>query len=169
MEVKIMTHNYKLAGMFTSSRSRRAGRLGLIAMLGLGLLCPPLVPEAAGQQKVPPRTPQKQQVDIEKKTGVENNATVKMLLGTLKGRVTIPRVFRRVVSEYPLSIVLDDQSPQTVNTDGTYLFKDLKPGPHKVKVVGRCWRDRSQTVTIRSDQTTTLNLRLGTSNGFCGG
>jgi hypothetical protein len=169
MEVWIMKHNHAHKSMLTSALAQRVGWLGLIVMLGCGLLCPPLIRESAGQSKVPPRRPQKQQVEIEKKTGVENNAMVKMLLGTLKARVTIPRVFRRVVLEYTLSIVLDDQSPQTVNTDGTYLFKDLKPGTHKVKLVGRCWRDRSQTVTIRSDQTTTLNLRLGTSNGFCGG
>ena len=164
-----MKHNRAHKRMFTSSLAQGVGWLGLIVILGCGLLCPPLIRESAAQSKVPPRTPQKQRVEIEKKTSVENNATVTMLLGTLKGRVTVPRVFRRVVLEYPLSIVLDDQSPQTVNTDGTYLFKDLKPGRHKVKLVGRCWRDRSQTVTIRADQTTTLNLRLGGSNGFCGG
>lgn len=60
-----MNHNYKLTGLFPSSLARRVGRLGLVAMLGCPLLCPPLLRESAAQGKGPPRTSQKQQREVE--------------------------------------------------------------------------------------------------------
>jgi CubicO group peptidase (beta-lactamase class C family) len=81
METEIMDHNHARKGMSGSSLSRRVGWLGLVAMLGCALLY--LYPAAAQNtnrnQKVPPRTPQKQPVEIKKTTGVENNAMAKMV------------------------------------------------------------------------------------------
>ena len=56
-----MNHNHTLKKMPTPSLRRPAGWLCMIAMLGLVLLCPPLMPESFGQAKVPPRTRPKQQ------------------------------------------------------------------------------------------------------------
>jgi CubicO group peptidase (beta-lactamase class C family) len=73
-----MNHNHLQQRMSRSSLPGRAW-LCMIAMLGFGMFCQPLIRESAGQQKVPPRTPQRQQIEVEKKTGVENNDMAKMV------------------------------------------------------------------------------------------
>jgi hypothetical protein len=82
-----MIHNFKHKEVLTASLFRQVGWAGLIAMLALSLLCPPLVRESAGQEKVPPRTPQKKQVEVEKQIGVEKNTDKIFQPGSLKGRI----------------------------------------------------------------------------------
>ena len=62
-----------------ASMRRRAGWLCLIAMLGLGLLSPPLMRESFGQGKVPPRTrqkPQQQPIDAAQRTDLPKIVSV---------------------------------------------------------------------------------------------
>ena len=97
-----MNHK-QLNRMFTSSRMRRRGLLGLIAMLGVGLLCPPLIRESAGQSagqsKARPRQPQKQQkqqVEVQQSTDLPKIVSVRgeggkaLALRTREKQVAVP-------------------------------------------------------------------------------
>lgn len=55
-----MNHNHTLKKCQRPRCADLQGWLCMIAMLGLVLLCPPLMPESFGQAKVPPRTRPKQ-------------------------------------------------------------------------------------------------------------
>ena len=74
-----MTNNHMHKGMLMSPPARRIGWLGVVAMLGCALLYPASAQNTNRNQKVPPRTPQKQQVEVKKTTGVDNNAAAKMV------------------------------------------------------------------------------------------
>jgi hypothetical protein len=177
-----MNHNYKLKGVHLSSLTRRVGWLGLIATLGCGLLCLPLIRESVAQSKVPPRTPQKQQVEIEKKTGVEKNAVVIMQQGILKGRIyqannqaqdTLhdPNFVwskRPVPDAFTITVGQCIAASCQVHADnhGDYLVNGLKPGKYKVVMtIKRSVRKNlsapytmSKIVTVRANETTTLNF-----------
>lgn len=162
-----MNHNQTNNEVFMLWLVRRIGWLGLIAMLGIGLLYPPLITDSAVQAKGQPQKTQKQ--EVRKTTGVNTNEIAKLLLGTLKGRVNVPKHYRSILAQYPVFLSVDDQSPQKMNLDGTYLFENLAPGAHKIVLAGRCWIDQHKAVTIRSQRTTTLNFNAHPGGPDCGG
>lgn len=158
-----MGQNYKLKRMFRSSLARRVGWLALIAMFGFGLLCSPLIQESRGLGKVPPQTPQKrkQEVKVEKKTGVENSAMAKLLqTGSVKGKInyfdswaTGPKIHGPYIAkggcfgDFKLNgetarVALEGflvkgqdgkEGNATVKPDCSYEFKAVPPGTYKLQ------------------------------------
>ena len=162
-----MNHNQTNNEVFMLSLVRRIGWLGLIAMLGIGLLFQLLITDSAVQAKG--QTQKAQKREVRKTTGVNTNEIAKLLLGTLKGRVNVPKRYQSTLRVYPVLLGVDDQTPQKMNLDGTYLFENLAPGAHKFVLTGHCWIDQHKAVTIRSQRTTTLNLNARPGGPDCGG
>ena len=166
-----MTNNRTHKGMFMFPLPRSVGWLGLLA-IAFGLLCPPLIRESAGQRKATQRTRQKDQKTapevLKNEKGVVNPAALATGKGSVKVRVTMPKVEQGYLSRFPLWIYVGEKKQQ-VTKDGTYTFTDLKPGTYEVRLQAyACWGPDSRNVTIRANKTTSLKLQPYTGIFGCG-
>jgi hypothetical protein len=165
-----MKHNHKLVARVTSSLARRAVRLTLLSLLICSLLGTALAQNANRGQKVPPRTPAKPQVKVEEKTGVENDAAVKMKPGTgaVTGKVTYLYKGRPRRTEYFEIFVHTGQiiSPATVvghampKASGYYFINNLPPGTYRMDSDDTCFRYPKTRVTITAGKVSTINFNL---------
>lgn len=103
-----MNHNQTNNEVFRLPPVRRIGWLGLIAMLGMGQLFQPLITELAVQAKG--QTQKTQKREVRKTTGVNTNEMANLLLGTLKGRVNVPKRYQSTLRVYPVLLGVDDQA-----------------------------------------------------------
>lgn len=131
MEAKIMNHRQSPEEMPAPSLRRRAGWLCMIAMLGLVLLSPPLVCESFGQEKVPPRTRQKQQqlpADVAQRTDLPKIVSVR---GQGGKALDVRSRVKQTAEPPPLSAEVKNSVIKSAGVKGTAPHNSFKLTPAK--------------------------------------
>lgn len=157
-----MNHDYcRLKEVFTSLLARRVIRLSLWLLLACSMPGTALA-QGNSNQKTPPRTPDKPQIAVEKNSNQKPIAAE--LVGTLKGRVLLPKKLQGKLNQISILVLIGPTSEgeatrsQRVFGDGSYVFDNLKPDTYFIDIDGNGCHRIHKTATVRALKTTTVNI-----------
>jgi hypothetical protein len=129
METELMNHIHAHQEIPRPSQPRRAGWLCVIAVLGLGLLCPPLMRQSFGQAKSPPRTrPQQQPTETEQRTALPKMVSVR---GQGGKTVDVRSRERQTAEPPPLSAAVKNSLIKSAGVQGAATHNSFKLTPAK--------------------------------------